>query len=366
MAPNIFVTGATGFIGGDAFYALYDSHPDYDYTLLVRSQDRADVVTKAYPDAKNIHFVIGDLDSSDVISAAAAAADVVLHTGNSADDLPSAKAIVAGLTKSHTANNPGIYIHISGTGLLTWYDIKNKRFGQPPLPDQTYNDYDGVQTLVSGLPDDAPHRDVDIVVQSAAAAHPDILRTAIVGPPTIYGHGRGPGNQRSVQVPNLAKYLLKKGYAPIVEGGGETIWDNVHVHDVSSLLVRLVEAGLDPAKRDNVGGNQAPGGIFGTHAYYFPIASTHKWSDVAKQLADSAVKQGILPSATTKVEPYSVITSKDAPGSPGSNQTWTANSHGEPVRGGKLLGWKPTGPSLEATIPGDLADEAKYLGISAK
>lgn len=77
-------------------------------------------MTKAYPDAKNIHFVFGELDSADVISAAAAAADVVLHTGMSADDVPSAKAIIDGIVKGHTASNPAAYIHISGTALLTW------------------------------------------------------------------------------------------------------------------------------------------------------------------------------------------------------------------------------------------------------
>ncbi|CAK7268319.1 hypothetical protein SEPCBS57363_003032 [Sporothrix epigloea] len=364
MSPKIFLLGATGYIGGDAFYALYNAHPEYDYTLLVRSQSRADVVTKAFPGAENIHFVFGNLDSADVISEAAAAADVVLHAGNSADDQPSTQAIVDGLLKSHSASKPGVYIHVSGTGLLVWYDTKNKRFGQPPLADQTYNDYEGVERLVSGMPEDAPHRDVDLIVLRAAAAHPDSLRTAIVAPPTIYGHGRGPGNQRSMQVPGLAKYLLKKGYAPIAEGSGETVWDNVYVWDLSALFVRLVEAGLNPEQRDNTAGNKSPGGIFGTHAYYFAAAGTHRWSDVAKQLAASAVEQRFLASAEATNESLEMLLAEDAPGSKGTRQTWAVNSHGEAVRAAKLLGWKPVGPSLKASIPSDLAEEAKLLGIA--
>ncbi|CAK7263463.1 hypothetical protein SEPCBS119000_000503 [Sporothrix epigloea] len=364
MPSKIFLTGATGYIGGDAFYALYNAHPEYDYTLLVRSQDRADIVNKAFPDAKNIHFVFGNLDSADAISAAAAAADVVLHAGNSADDQPSAQAIVDGLLKSHSTSSPGVYIHVSGTGLLVWYDSVNNRFGQPPLADQTYNDYDGVERLVSGVPDHAPHRDVDLIVQRAAAAHPDLLRTAIVAPPTIYGRGRGPGNQHSMQVPCLAGYLLQKGYAPVAEGGGETIWDNVYVRDLSDLFVRLVEAGLNPEQRDNTAGNKAPGGIFGTHAYYFAAAGTHRWSDVAKQLAVSAVEQGFLASASAKPEPLNVLLAEASPGSQGTRKTWTVNSHGEAIRAAKLLDWKPVGPSLEATIPSVLAEEAERLGIA--
>lgn len=44
-------------------------------------------------------------------------------TAQSADDVPSAKAIAKGLAAGHTAEKPGSYIHISGTGLLTWVDL---------------------------------------------------------------------------------------------------------------------------------------------------------------------------------------------------------------------------------------------------
>ena len=37
MAPKIFLTGATGYIGGDALYALYNKHSDYEIATLVRS-----------------------------------------------------------------------------------------------------------------------------------------------------------------------------------------------------------------------------------------------------------------------------------------------------------------------------------------
>ena len=216
------------------------------------------------------------------------------------------------------------------------------------------------------MPDVALHRDVDLIIINAAKAHPDSLRTAIVAPPTIYGPGRGPGNKHSVQVPGMCEYLLKTGYAPVAEGSGETIWDNVHVRDLSALLVSLVEAGLNPEQRDNTGGNVAPGGIFGSHAYYFAIAATHKWSDVAKMVAASAAKQGFVPDATVKSEAIDVLLAENAPTHPRTNQTWAANSHGEPVRAAKLLGWKTVNPTLEESIPGDLAEVAARLGIAKK
>jgi hypothetical protein len=75
-ADTIPSTGGTGYIGGDAYYALHEAHPDWDYTLLVRNEDSAKKVLAKYPDAK---FAYGDLDSSDVIEKAAAAADIVVR-----------------------------------------------------------------------------------------------------------------------------------------------------------------------------------------------------------------------------------------------------------------------------------------------
>lgn len=66
----------TGYIAGDAFYALYNKHPDYEYAALVRTQEKADIVKKAFP---NVRIVLGGNDDSDVIKAEAAKADIVLR-----------------------------------------------------------------------------------------------------------------------------------------------------------------------------------------------------------------------------------------------------------------------------------------------
>lgn len=49
-----------------------------------------------------------------------------------------------------------------------------------------YNDWDGVTELTS-LPDTAFHRNVDKVVLEIGSVYSDIVKTAIVCPPTIYG-----------------------------------------------------------------------------------------------------------------------------------------------------------------------------------
>jgi len=69
-------TGVTGYIAGDATHVLYQAHPDYDYTFLIRSEDKAAIVRKAYPAAQ---VVLGGLDDSKLLEQEAAKADIVLR-----------------------------------------------------------------------------------------------------------------------------------------------------------------------------------------------------------------------------------------------------------------------------------------------
>ena len=61
---KIFVTGVTGFIGGDATYALTTTHPEYEITCLVRNSDKGAQVAKDHP---SIKLVYGDLDKAELI-----------------------------------------------------------------------------------------------------------------------------------------------------------------------------------------------------------------------------------------------------------------------------------------------------------
>lgn len=65
-----------GYIGGTAFAQLYKAHPDYDYTLLVRNEERAKPVREQY---QNVKFAYGGLDDSEVVEKAAAEADIVVR-----------------------------------------------------------------------------------------------------------------------------------------------------------------------------------------------------------------------------------------------------------------------------------------------
>ncbi|KAL1879954.1 hypothetical protein VTK73DRAFT_6534 [Phialemonium thermophilum] len=344
MAPKIFLTGVTGYIGGDAFYALQKAHPDFDYTLLVRNEARGKLVKEKYP---NVRLVYGTLDDAHVISKAAAAADIVVHTAESADNVPSAKAIAKGLAEGHSADKPGYWIHICGTGILQWYDETHRRYGQPPVPEETYDDIKDIDRIIN-IPDQALHRNVDKIVLAANSS--PAVKTAIVGPPTIYGPGRGPVNQRSIQVYDLAKLGLRKGYIPYI-GTGKVEWDNVHIHDVSSLLISLVEAALDPAR------NQDPE-LFGPKGYFFAESGTHTWGGVAQWIAEEAHRQGFLKEPATKQTDLEEVTKE-----PEGNPSWATNSKSKASRARKYFGWTPKGRSLKEEIPDIVAGEAKSLGL---
>ena len=70
------MTGASGYIGGQLLHIFTVKHPDYKVTALVRSDEQREKIAKIYP---SVGFVIGDLDSSDLIIEESKKADVVLR-----------------------------------------------------------------------------------------------------------------------------------------------------------------------------------------------------------------------------------------------------------------------------------------------
>ncbi|GJC88579.1 uncharacterized protein ColLi_11417 [Colletotrichum liriopes] len=101
MTPKLFITGVTGYIGGDALFHLTQQRPDMTLTLLVRSEDQAEQVRSKYPNAR---ILLGSLDDLDIIRREAAWVDIVFHTADSSDHESSAKAITAGLAEGHSTS----------------------------------------------------------------------------------------------------------------------------------------------------------------------------------------------------------------------------------------------------------------------
>ncbi|KAI9731767.1 MAG: hypothetical protein M1834_004556 [Cirrosporium novae-zelandiae] len=337
-----FITGATGYIGGDALYALLKAHPEAesDITALVRNSDKGALIAAKYP---KINLVYGDLNSADLLEEEAKKADAIFHFAD-ADHEGAAEALAKGLA-AHTEEHPGFLVHTSGTGLLMTGDVERKVFGGTST--KIYNDWDGLSEVTS-LPDYAFHRITDKIILAAGTSKPGAAKTAIVCPPTIYGLGRGIGNKRSAQVYELIKgtFQVKHG---IQIGEGKAIMDDIHVYDLSDLYVRFYEAATE-------GGGKA---TWGKDGYYFVENGEHVWGEVAKKVANIAHKKGLIPTAEVKVVPDDEANKI----SPGGHVLWGANSRGKALRARKLLGWEAKERNLNDELPDAVTQEAERLGL---
>ncbi|MCJ1466374.1 hypothetical protein MMC07_004993 [Pseudocyphellaria aurata] len=338
MAPKIFFTGATGYIGGDALYTLVQTHPDYDITCLVRNSDKGAQIASQYSKVK---LVYGDLDDTTLLEQEAQKADIVLHHENSV------RALVKGMA-ARSENQPGYLIHTSGTGILTFADIERKIYGEASA--KIYDDWEGIGEVTS-LPDYAFHRNVEKVILTAGTENESRIRTAIICPSTIYGQGRGPGNQQSIQLPELARSTLerKKGFQI---GAGRTYWPNVHIYDVSRCFLALVEAAADHDGK----------ATWGKEGYYFVENGEHIWGDIAKIIASTAKGQGFLTSDEV-VSISSDEADQDQKLMAYASILWGTNSRCKAVRARKVLGWTPKERSMSEEIPEIVTNEAKKLGL---
>ncbi|KAE8142466.1 NAD(P)-binding protein [Aspergillus pseudotamarii] len=330
---RIFITGATGYIGGDVLFALTQAFRTSNISALVRSESRASQLTKTFP---SVTPVIGDLDSTAKITSEASEADVVLHLASS-NHLASATAIAQGLTESK--RQKPVWIQISGASLLSGPDITANAYGEPRS--QEFNDLQGISEI-RRIITSSPKRAVDNLLLGLSATNPHI-RTAIIYGPLIYGRGRGPVNQRSIQLPDLAKSTIQHGHGLQV-GRGLSCWSNVHVSDIAQLVVRLAQEASNP---------QNPL-IWNENGIYFAENGKMPFGDISQRVSSFAAEQGFIKDPTVKSIDASAADKLTAHGA----VLWGTNAQYTAARARELLGWQPQGPSLEEEIPRAVQEEA--------
>ncbi|KAI5455607.1 hypothetical protein BGZ63DRAFT_518955 [Mariannaea sp. PMI_226] len=336
---RIFLTGATGYIGGDALYNVVEKHPDYHITALVRSKEKGQLVRGRFP---SVDLVYGDLDDFNLLADQVSKADITCHWA-SCEHEGAAKAIAEGFSRkpAHTA---GFVIHLSGSDIVCSSDITAGTYGEER--DEIFTDDDDGLDKVLTPTQNAPHQEVDLTIIEAGKKGG---KTAIVCPSAIFGLGRGPGNTRSIQVPELASHILQRKYAFSV-GQGKNVWSSVHIHDVSNLFLLLVEAAAQ-------GGGSA---AWGAGGFYFVENGELSWTAASRKIAEVALKQGLLestdvecvnPEEADKIWPYSTA-------------YLGTNSRVRSIRARKILGWTPVGGNIFADIPAVVAAEAKTLKLA--
>ena len=74
--PTIFITGASGYIGGHTVSLIAKAHPEWKVVTLVRTEAQAKIVRKQWP---GIRAVVGNLDDYALLFEHGASADVVLR-----------------------------------------------------------------------------------------------------------------------------------------------------------------------------------------------------------------------------------------------------------------------------------------------
>ncbi len=211
---RIFLTGASGYIGGSLAEAL---RARGDRVVgLTRTRERADEL-----EARGIAPVVGGLKDWDLLIAQAKAADAVINTAD-ADDAYAASALLTALRG--TAKT---LLHTSGTSV-----VGDMAAGEPSDVVHTEDSY-----LAGGYRFEKAGRvAIDRAVLAAAG---DGLRTIVVCPSMIYGTGTVL-HRDSEQVPGLMRVSRALG-AGVHVGRGENRWSNVHIADLVDLYLLALD-----------------------------------------------------------------------------------------------------------------------------
>jgi nucleoside-diphosphate-sugar epimerase len=208
---KIFVTGASGYIGGSVAALL--ASRGHEVRGLVRTAAKAGGVR-----AKGIEPVIGTLDDAALLMAEAKAADAVINTADS-DHQGAVEALLAGL-----AGTGKPFIHTSGTSL-----VGDEAMGEPS--DAVFTE----DTPVKPEPDKELRVALNKLIVDAAPG----VRSVVLCNSLIYGDTLGAPAQ-SVQIPPLVAQARESGIARYI-GRGLNIWSNVHIADMADLYLLALE-----------------------------------------------------------------------------------------------------------------------------
>jgi nucleoside-diphosphate-sugar epimerase len=153
--------------------------------------------------------------------------------------------------------NPTFVIHLTGTGCIS-DEMVNKWEGE--FNPKVWSDIDDIREI-NNRPDGTLHSVVD---RQFYSANTDLIRTAFVCPPDIYGQSTGIGNRTTFMVPQFVKSLLEKKEAFFL-GAGENMRAVSHIADVVDVFCILI----DNALRD---GGEAQWGLDVRIVYLLPYA----------------------------------------------------------------------------------------------
>ncbi|HEX7909806.1 MAG TPA: NAD-dependent epimerase/dehydratase family protein [Paraburkholderia sp.] len=288
---KIFITGASGFIGGSI--AAHLVRAGHTVRGLIRNPEQ-----RAELQRLGIEPVIGTLDERELLIVEAQAADAVINAASS-DHEGAVKALIVGLAGS---GKP--FLHTSGSSIVG--DASGGEAGQARI----YRE----DALPEPTADKAARVAIDQLVLDAAQRY---IRTAVLCNTLIYGHGAVAGSA-SVQLPRLVRQAQKSGVVRHVGSGGN-IWSNVYIDDVAELYRLALE--------------KTPAGTF-----YFVESGEASFRDMSRAIA-SAMQ-------LSEPQDWPLDEAQKEWGYEMASYGLGSNSRVRGERARRLLGWKPERTSV--------------------
>nr|WP_236673424.1 NAD-dependent epimerase/dehydratase family protein [Comamonas sp. JC664] len=289
----MFLTGASGFIGGSLAHSL--KARGHAIRGLVRDPAKADRLA-----ASGIEPVLGSLDDSALLTAEARRADAVINAASS-DHAGCVNALLEGLRGS---GKP--LLHTSGSSVIG-DDVRGD-----VLSDKVFDE----DTPFIVEPEKRARHAVDNSVLQG-----DGLRGIVLCNTMIYGTGTGLSPD-SVQIPPLVAQARKSGVVRIV-GKGVNRWSNVHIEDVVSLYLLALE--------------RAPAG-----AFYFVENGEASYAEIGAAIAE---RLHLGP-----VQSWTVEEASREWGEGHARYSFGSNSRVRGKRARRELGWAPRHDSVTAWI----------------
>ncbi len=294
---KIFITGGTGYIGSAvARKAISLGH---QVTALVRD-DKSQAAGELIRLGASLH--LGDLRSPDSFSAAAGAADGVIHAASTNDALAGTADEATAVAMLSQMNSGAAFVYTSGT----W--VYGNTRGEPATEASTLNP----TPLVAWRP---------AVEQSVRAlATRRSVAAVILRPGMVHGYGGGVFGM-------LAGMALQSGCVKLV-GDRRNHWPAVHVDD-------LAEAYLSAVERAAGGEAAVIGQIFNVVAED-GVAVAEMGEAIRRSIGADRVESWPLDDARKSLGPFADALALDQVAS------------GQLAR--RVLAWKPQGPGLIADL----------------
>jgi nucleoside-diphosphate-sugar epimerase len=337
-AKNVFLIGP-GLIGADLIELLLED--GYSVTTLVRREEHAQQIKQVYPAVK---VITGTLDDFDLIREHTASHPITIHAAT-ADHLPSVEAVLAGVRDRANQGLESIYIHTSGTSCL----VDNSRGMY--ISDKVYSDTHPEE--IDTIPDDAPHRAIDLAILAARKELGTKAKVIIIFPTLVYGVGKHI-KRLSIQLPTMTRFALKHGFAPII-GKGQSLRCNIHVQDLVRaymVILHWMEASSGEEVLEN--------------PYFFcENGEEMLWRDAAVEIGKQLYQAGRIKDPEPRNVPpelYSDLFGPYSPTTVGAN----SRSRGDRLRG---MGWKAREKNVLASFREDelpllLAETGQFSGYA--